>query len=534
MSEDEHYLRRELYERVRTDPAIFDFLQQGSLDGLWYWDLDRPEHEWMSPRFWQVLGHDPATMSHDPASWQDIIDRGDLATALENFNRHCADATHPYDQIVRYRHREGHTVTIRCRGIAIRDGAGRAIRMLGAHTDISDLVEAEKAEREKEQAQAANLSKTIFLGNVSHEIRTPLNSILVIADALRNTDLSARQAHMLDDLLRAGDQLQGLLSDLIDISRIEAGEISMEVEALSPRAVMEDVAATFDNAAQEKGLALYIRTTVGAAPAVHGATGRIRQVLINLVSNAVKFTPSGSVTLACDTRAVEGSETVLLSFTVTDTGPGVPGTIRDVIFDRFNRDDTPRGPGIPGIGIGLSISKTICDRHGGKLTVADAPGGGAAFTATFATRIAPEEKDDGPATGTRGQAGATLPPGLRILVAEDVFLNRRALVHLLEPFGADLTFATNGPEALASLETTDFDVALVDLRMPGMSGAEVVERYRGIETGRGTARKPVIACSAHVLTDEKKGYLAAGFDAFLPKPFKRQEMIDIILSAMAR
>lgn len=142
---DAHYLRRELYAQVQSNPAIFDFLQAGSLDGLWYWDLERPEHEWMNARFWRVLGYDPATKQHLAAEWQDLIFPEDLALAIDNFRRHCADARHPYDQIVRYRHADGSTVWVRCRGIAIRDAAGRALRMLGAHTDVTGIMRAEEA-----------------------------------------------------------------------------------------------------------------------------------------------------------------------------------------------------------------------------------------------------------------------------------------------------------------------------------------------------------------------------------------------------
>ena len=120
-----HYLRRELYAQVQSNPAIFDFLQAGSLDGLWYWDLEHPEHEWISPRLWQVLGQDPATRRHLASEWQELIFPEDLALAIDNFRRHCADPAHPYDQIVRYRHADGSTVWIRCRGVAIRDAAGR-------------------------------------------------------------------------------------------------------------------------------------------------------------------------------------------------------------------------------------------------------------------------------------------------------------------------------------------------------------------------------------------------------------------------
>lgn len=530
MSSDEHYLKQELYNLVKTDPAIFDFLQEGSLDGLWYWDLENPEHEWMSPRFWQVLGYDPDGRLHDPASWQDIINQDDLQTALDNFRYHCADASHPYDQIVRYRHKAGHTVTIRCRGIAIRDEAGQAIRMLGAHNDITDLIDAKEAERARERAEAANLSKTVFVGNISHEIRTPLNSILVNADALRATDLTPMQSEILEDMFLAGEQLQGLLSDLIDISRIETGEISMEFQALSPREVMEDVASTFSGSAREKGLGLQVRTVDGAVPAVYGSIQRIRQVLINLLSNAIKFTDTGHVALVCDARATGDEDDVDLSFRITDTGPGVPDEIKDMIFDRFHRSDTDLDLKVSGVGIGLSISKALCELHGGSLAVENGIGGGAVFTARFRVRRADAStKNDALLPEAEGMPSpAALHPGMRVFVAEDVLLNRRSLKHLLQPFGTELIFATNGIQALELMKTVAFDVALIDLRMPGMSGSDVVIAYREFEAAEGIARRPVIACSAHVLSDEKAEYRTRGFDDFLSKPLKRSDLIDAI------
>lgn len=146
----EHYLRKELYTLVMRDTQVFDFIQDGSLDGIWYWDLEHPEHEWMSARFWTTLGYDPAQMQHLAAEWQDLIDPNDLQVSLDNFRRHCEDPLHPYDQVVRYRHKEGHTVWIRCRGIAIRDASGRPIRMLGAHTDLTPGKRIEEALEQSE------------------------------------------------------------------------------------------------------------------------------------------------------------------------------------------------------------------------------------------------------------------------------------------------------------------------------------------------------------------------------------------------
>ena len=145
---DDHYLRQELYSLIQQDTGIFEFLQTGSLDGMWYWDLENPEHEWMSPAFWAVMGYDPAEKEHLASEWQDLIHPDDLETAMENFRRHCADSNHPYDQIVRYRHRDGHAIWVRCRGIAIRDASDNPVRMLGAHTDITPQKQAEQSLRE--------------------------------------------------------------------------------------------------------------------------------------------------------------------------------------------------------------------------------------------------------------------------------------------------------------------------------------------------------------------------------------------------
>jgi diguanylate cyclase (GGDEF)-like protein/PAS domain S-box-containing protein len=151
MSDPFHYLEQELYDLVASDPKIFDFFRQGSLDGVWYWDLQHVEHEWMSPEFWHLFGYDPGEMEHRASEWQSMIYKEDLDKALENFNAHCADPDHPYDQVVRYRHRDGSTVWVRCRGIAIRDKSGRPVRMLGAHNDITELKRSEQVLEEQKE-----------------------------------------------------------------------------------------------------------------------------------------------------------------------------------------------------------------------------------------------------------------------------------------------------------------------------------------------------------------------------------------------
>ncbi len=201
-----HYLQQELYDLVQNDTAIFEFLQAGSLDGVWYWDLDQPENEWMSPRFWELFGHEPDGKEHLASEWQDMIFPEDLEVALENFHAHCADPTHPYDQIVRYRHTDGSTVWVQCRGIAIRDEQGQPVRMLGAHTDVTLLKEAEA--RLEQQAKAllrSNRNLEQFAYAASHDLKEPARVMAGFADLLRKG-----HGHRLDD---DGKNLLGFIED---------------------------------------------------------------------------------------------------------------------------------------------------------------------------------------------------------------------------------------------------------------------------------------------------------------------------------
>lgn len=199
---EEHYLKQELYKLVQSDLSIFDFIQRVSLDGMWYWDLEKPEHEWMSPRFWEVLGYDPAEMSHSPDAWQHIINQDDLRVATENFHKHVADPLHPYDQLVRYTHKNGSTVWIRCRGIAVRDEQGKAIRMLGAHNDFTAVV---KLEKEAEQNR--------YISEVNEALKKQATEDY-LTGLLNRRGFNDKYEFILNVLLRSRDPLSVALIDL--------------------------------------------------------------------------------------------------------------------------------------------------------------------------------------------------------------------------------------------------------------------------------------------------------------------------------
>ena len=223
-----NYLQIELYELLRERPEVFEFLQNASLDGLWYWDLENPEQEWMNARFWEILGLDPATKQHLASEWQDLIHPDDLQTALQNFEAHCADPEYPYDQIVRYRHADGSTIWVRCRGLAIRNAAGKPVRMLGAHNELTELKLREAQLRERgAELQALNDELEAFSYAISHDLQGPLRTISGFNQLIlrRHGDaLPDEVKEMLALTQSAAADLGNMIESVLQMSRVEHGQ----------------------------------------------------------------------------------------------------------------------------------------------------------------------------------------------------------------------------------------------------------------------------------------------------------------------
>lgn len=371
--QDRHYLEEELSQLIRTDPSIWQFLQEGSLDGVWYWDIENPEQEWMSPEMWRLFGIDPATKRHDPAEWQDLINPDDLKLALENFHAHCADPGHPYDQIVRYRHADGSTVWVRCRGIAIRDAAGKPLRMLGAHTDLTAVKRAEQAQ--KAGATHANEELRAFSYALSHDLKAPANTVLMVLTELAehlDAQLDEEGRQMLDigvrTVMRMRSQIDALLEythvteDRHQGSELDLNELTQEV--------LLDLQADIAEARAE--------ITMGALPVILASRIQMRMLVQNLLSNAIKFRRPGRpphVRITAEPLEAEGG----VALRVADNGIGVAPEDAARIFDMFQRLHAYQD--YPGTGLGLPMCSRIVRNHGGSIRVEPTPGGGATFIA---------------------------------------------------------------------------------------------------------------------------------------------------------
>jgi signal transduction histidine kinase/ActR/RegA family two-component response regulator len=370
----------------------------------------------------------------------------------------------------------------------------------------------------RDQAEAANRAKSEFLANMSHEIRTPLNGVLGIADALGQTELSPRQAEMVQIIRESGATLDALLAELLDLAHVESGEIRLSSEPVAVADLCAGVAALFAPAAAKKGLTLEVQVEPDAQVRVLTDPLRLRQILTNLVSNALKFTDRGGVRL-CASR-VDGR----LRLEVADTGVGFDPLVVDQIFQRFWQADGSATRTRGGVGLGLPLSRRLATLIGATLEGRSSPGEGSIFTLEAAFPLAE--------TPSAVEGGKAERP-LRVLVVDDNPVNRKVLELILDSVGFDHATAANGREAVDQTLTGDFDAVLMDIQMPVMDGLEATRRIRAweAETARPAMRIHVV--SANCLPEHIEASLAAGADSHIAKPITAVKVLEALSGDLA-
>ena len=531
MSQEEHYLKTELYALVRSDPAIFEFLQAGSLDGIWYWDVERQDQEWMSPRFKELFGYRDDEISNTSEWWMANIFPEDRDVALDNFAKHLADPNHPYDQIVRYRHRDGSSVWVRCRGLAVRNERGEPIRLLGCHTDVTALKRAEEdLQRQaaelrdaRDAAERANQAKSIFLANVSHEIRTPFNAVIGTTELLGDTGLTPVQHEHLDAIRESAEALLDIINDILDFSKIEAGKLVSEQVPFRLRDRLENLVKSLAPRLHGRPVAMVSDVAPDAPDALVGDARLLRQVLANLLSNAIKFTARGEIVLHVRRQELT-DDAVTLEFAVADTGIGIPQDKQRVIFEEFVQADASTTRQYGGTGLGLAIASRLAGVLGGSIGLESEPNRGSTFhfTARFGLGAAggvETRRDREPIVGLRP---------LRVLLVEDSVANQRVATGMLERVKHTVRVVTDGAAAVEACAAERFDVVLMDLQMPRMDGYEATRAIRRREQEQGAPRTPIVALTARASMGNEALCLSAGFDGYLPKPYRSRELLDAI------
>ncbi|HIG57289.1 MAG TPA: PAS domain S-box protein [Candidatus Latescibacteria bacterium] len=411
------------------------------------------------------------------------------------------------------------------RDINDRKEAEREIQRLNENLKNRVVEQQQTAEKMRliaEEAEAANKAKSAFLANTSHEIRTPINAVMGMAQALREEGLDSTVNEQIDTILGASESLLGIINDLLDLSKIESESLSLESAPFDPVEVFNKVQQTLASSVEPKGISFSIFADTNLPRQVKGDALRLRQVLLNLASNAIKFTEIGGVEIRL-TSQTDG-EDIMLECEVRDTGSGIPADRLDAIFEPFTQVDNTITRTHGGTGLGLSIAKRLVEIMGGTISVESQLGRGSTFR--FEIRVSPADLTE--ADIDEEIAVAPLLRALHILVVEDNKFNRHVCRALLGK-KHHIAEAVNGLEALKLLRTRhDFDLILMDVQMPEMDGLSATVEIRRLETQHGWPRIPVIALTANAMDADKQLALDAGMDDFISKPIRRETLLAII------
>jgi len=428
----------------------------------------------------------------------------------------------------RVKRADGALLWISVSGRPTFNAGGEIVGFRGASLDITQhRAHEEELVLQKEAAEAAGRAKGSFLAMMSHEIRTPLNSVLGFADLVLETPLTPTQRDYLETIKSSGDALLTLLNDILDFSKIESGQMEVDIRPADLPHCIHEVIGLYRPGATAKKLSLTTDIDSNVPPVVLTDASRLRQILLNLVGNAVKFTANGTVRVHAALRPGNPDR---IRIDVSDTGIGVSAAQRERLFKPFSQADSSTTRRFGGTGLGLAISRRLATLLDGELGLVDHPGPGATFFVEIPANIPPPAETNEPSRDSSDPLSA-LRPGVRVpvvLVVDDNTLNRRLTSKLLHLLGVETDTASSALDCFEKIAARRYDLVLMDVQMPGMDGLEATRHIRALEADGASTRLPIVALTADAMMGDRERCLAAGMDDYLTKPLRRDALARVL------
>ncbi|PRC93128.1 PAS domain S-box protein [Solimicrobium silvestre] len=536
---------------LRISEERIKFALEGSGDGVWDWDIKQGKVQ-LSKRWKEMLGYQESDIGDDISEWSSRLHPDDMQRVMADVQKNLDNKSGSFSNEHRMRCKDGQYLWVLDRGMVVqRDSQGAPLRMVGTHTDITTQKQAEDALKQaSETALAASLAKSQFLANMSHELRTPMNTVLGMLTLLRKTELSSAQTDYAVKSDTAARSLLDLLNEILDFSKIEAGKMSLDCHSFSLEQLMLNLSDILANSVGEKPLEVMFDIDPTIPGNLFGDAMRLQQVLVNLSSNAIKFTERGQVVVSVSVVR-QNSAKVTLKFCVLDSGIGIAFKNQTDIFKGFIQAEASTTRRFGGTGLGLAISQHFVELMGGKIELESSLGHGSRFYFSISLPIinnvdVPEQNQTAPhrrfdvRSNHKQTSPATLTnntvkrlQGMRVLVAEDNLNNQQVVRELLECEGAIIQIANNGQEVIYAITEAHipFDLVLMDLQMPVMDGFTATTKIR---INLGMQNLPIIAMTANAMASDREACLAAGMNNHVGKPFDLNHLVNILLKHTGR
>ncbi len=529
-------------KRLREKDERYELAVSGTNDGIWDWNLNTNE-VYYSPAWMRIIGYESNPLPSTLDTWVKRIHDDDLEQHLQDIHGYLNGETNLYQNTHRLKHKDGHYVWVLAKAKRDNDTQGEAYRLVGTITDISDKVRVElELHSAKEQAEAANQAKSEFLATMSHEIRTPMNAVIGMTGLLLDTSLNNEQREFADIIRTSADSLLTIINDILDFSKIESGKLELESHPFSLVNVMEESLDLLAPKAVNKGIELIYFIAPEVPKTIVGDVTRLRQVLVNLLNNAVKFTNSGEVVVSVGISNQSTIDNIFeyeLIFAIKDTGIGIPANRMDKLFKPFSQMDASTTRHYGGTGLGLAICNRLVKMMGGSIWVeskgvvaGDFPSNyrvnssvedlGSIFSFTIQTRISDWLVEN------ETQSHSKILKDKSILIVDDNEVNRQVLMIQCHNFGMKTIVTASGGEALSALKNRDKpDLAILDMQMPGMDGVALAKQIRLFPHCQDL---PLILLSSIGNVETQKTLKEVDWVATLNKPIKQSQLGDVFIS----